>query len=349
MKNDFSKKIQNRYVKIFIAVLVFFALIIGFRMFGNSKRYMSNVYYSKLASDEFENDDYGVLDTYNAYVDFVNTYHIENKLTDKNFDEKSFIYYVFEMDTCAEKIEGVKDVSVENETAYVVFDVNTFCDNCDVSKYVYFIPVSKDEIVDKVYTSFRTSNSKECDIEKTTLEKPILYLYPTSDMNVRVRLEKADLLLTTYPKYNDGWNMFVKTNGDMYDDNNNYYYALYWDEKNIHNVSFDEGFYVTKDNAISFLEDKLSIIGLSDRERNEFIMYWLPRLENNGKSLVYFELTEEREKNNRLLISPQPDSILRVMMHVKRVNKKISIKEQTLKRFERNGFVAVEWGGTIYS
>ena len=66
----------------------------------NSKRYMSNVYYSKLASDEFENDDYGVLDTYNAYVDFVNTYHIENKLTDKNFDEKSFIYYVFESCQC---------------------------------------------------------------------------------------------------------------------------------------------------------------------------------------------------------------------------------------------------------
>ena len=47
------------------------------------------------------------------------------------------------------------------------------------------------------------------------------------------------------------------------------------------------------------------------------------------------------------MINPKPDSILRVIMHIKKVNHKVDIKEQELKSFNRNGFVAVEWGGSI--
>ena len=96
------------------------------------------------------------------------------------------------------------------------------------------------------------------------------------------------------------------------------------------------------------LEEKLSIIGLNAKERNEFIMYWLPVLEKNKKSLVYFELTKERDSYNKLIIRPKPDSLLRVAMHVKKVNKKTSIKEEVLPKFDRKGFTAVEWGGVIY-
>ena len=77
-------------------------------------------------------------------------------------------------------------------------------------------------------------------------------------------------------------------------------------------------------------------------------MYWLPILEKNGKNLVYFELTESREKYNKLVIDPKPDSLLRVAIHVKKVNKKTNIKEQKLSTFERKGFTAVEWGGVVH-
>ena len=78
------------------------------------------------------------------------------------------------------------------------------------------------------------------------------------------------------------------------------------------------------------------------------MMYWLPILEKNEKSLVYFELTESRESYNKLIINPKPDSMLRVAIHVKKVDTKVSIKEQKLPRFERKGFTAVEWGGVIH-
>lgn len=178
--------------------------------------------------------------------------------------------------------------------------------------------------------------------------KPVLYLYPTKETRVNVKFEKPYLLTTTYPKYINTWNVTVKPNGDMYDNDGKYYYALYWDEKRYNEVDFKEGFYVEGKDAITFLEEKLTYIGLSDKERNEFIMYWLPIMESNGKNLVYFELTNEREAGNKLIIEPKPDSLLRVSIHIKKVNKRVNIVEQKLETFKRVGFTAVEWGGMTY-
>ena len=180
------------------------------------------------------------------------------------------------------------------------------------------------------------------------IAKPILYLYPEKTTKVTVTFDHPEYLETTYPKYKDKWEVTAKSNGDLKDKNNKEYYALYWDEKKVHMTDFSTGFYVDKDNAIDFLESKLKYIGLNDKERNEFIMYWLPILEKNGKSLVYFELTEERESYNKINIEPKPDSLLRLVIHIKKVDKKVSIPKQKLVKFERYGFTAVEWGGTTY-
>ena len=179
--------------------------------------------------------------------------------------------------------------------------------------------------------------------------KPVLYLYPTKDnTKISVSFAKPELLTTTYPKYKNSWEVTANKNGDLKDKDNKYYYGLYWEENGSINVKFNEGFYVTKDNAIEFLEEKLTTIGLNDREKNEFIMYWLPILEKNEKNLVYFELTKSREAYNKLNINPKPDSLLRVAIHIKKVDKKINIKAQKLTTFERKGFTAVEWGGFNY-
>ncbi len=178
--------------------------------------------------------------------------------------------------------------------------------------------------------------------------KPVLYLYPKEDTNVTVTFKNKENITVSYPKFNDNWNVLAKPNGDLYDENGKYYYGLYWEEKLNHYVDFKTGFYVDKENAIEFLEEKLSIIGLNDREKNEFIMYWLPILEKNGKNLVYFELTEERDNYSQLIINPEPDSILRLAIHVKKIDEYHEIEEEILPTFKRDGFTAVEWGGVIY-
>lgn len=198
------------------------------------------------------------------------------------------------------------------------------------------------------YIYSKSNGAEKKSTECAAIAKPILYLYPKKTTNVTVSFEHPEILKTTYPKFKDKWNVKAKSNGDLYDDNGRYYYGLYWDEERIHTVDFSTGFYVDGKNAIEFLEEKLDYIGLNEREANEFITYWLPILENNKKSLVYFELTEERESYNKINIDPKPDTLLRIVIHIKKVDKKTNIKEEYLTHTKRNGFTAVEWGGTTY-
>lgn len=197
-----------------------------------------------------------------------------------------------------------------------------------------------------IYTSFSLYYCVYIYEPVLTKWKPILYLYPENETVVSVNFEHEDRLLTTYPKFKDEWEVVAYPNGDLYSEDK-YYYALYWDEESKGKFDFSTGFYVEGDDAIEFLEEKLTYIGLNDREKNEFIMYWLPILEENEKSLVHFNLTEDREKENKLIIKPTPDSLLRVEVLIKKVKNKVNIKEQKLTTFNRVGFTAVEWGGTI--
>ena len=180
--------------------------------------------------------------------------------------------------------------------------------------------------------------------------KPVLYLYPKKDKTkITVTFKDSDKLTTTYPKFKDKWVVTANKNGDLHDKSGKYYYGLYWEEKGHTKVDFTKGYYVTKDNAITFLEDKLKYIGLTDRERNEFIMYWLPILEKNKKSIVYFEQTKERQSFNKLNIEPKPDTLIRIAIHVKKVDKKPkNLGKQKLEHIERRGFTAVEWGGVVH-
>ena len=192
--------------------------------------------------------------------------------------------------------------------------------------------------------------TKETGVIKTNgvggYAKPVMYFYPTKKTTINVTFARPEVLTTTYPKYENNWTFTAYPNGDLYDKNNKYYYGMYWEELGSTKIDFSEGFYVTKDNAIEFLEETTKKIGFTRREANEFIMYWLKILENNEKSLVYCELTESRNNYNNVIITPTPDSILRVAIHVKKVDGYVKIKEQQLPTFERVGFTVVEWGGT---
>ena len=214
------------------------------------------------------------------------------------------------------------------------------------------IPNENSDINTRIFKKYSYNfNTKELTVSEEypqRADKPILYLYPKKETKVNVTLRNNNNILTSYPKYKNGWEVTAYPSGELKDAFGKSYYALYWDEKYAYKTDFKEGFYVSDKNAIEFLEERLKLIGLNYKEANEFIMYWLPVLENNKHSLVYFELTEERQKNNELIIHPKPDSLLRVLMHIKKVDQKKTIQPQKIYSFIRKGFTAVEWGGVIY-
>lgn len=185
-------------------------------------------------------------------------------------------------------------------------------------------------------------------LSNSVVYKPIIYLYPKEDSQLSVNLGYKDKITVSYPKYISGWNVLAKPNGDLIDLNTgNNLYSLYYESDAVYNFKVEkDGFIVKGEDIATFLEDKLSILGLSDREKEEFIIYWLPILQKNKYNYIRFATQEEINYNMPLQIGPAPDTLIRVLMTYKGLNKPIKVEEQKLEAPTRNGFVAVEWGGT---
>jgi len=186
-------------------------------------------------------------------------------------------------------------------------------------------------------------------IVQDSMVKPIIYIYPEEETLVNVKLGKPEKITCDYPEYEkDGWEVKAKPNGDLkYLKTGRNLYALYYESDSTVNAKIEkDGFIVKGEDASRFLEEKLEILGLNEREAEEFIVYWLPILEENKYNYIRFETEEEINVNMPLEITPEPDSIIRVMMTYKGLDRPIDVEEQKLTTPERKGFTVVEWGGT---
>lgn len=201
-------------------------------------------------------------------------------------------------------------------------------------------------------TDNRITYEKE-NIEKPNPEtaKPVIYLYPEQETKVNVQLDFNGTLTSTYPTLPpEGWSVTAQPGGTLTDEEGRSYRYLFWE--GVANVDWkqDSGFLVKAEDAHEFLEESLTQLGLNELEQNDFITYWLPKLEKNGESFVTFAAKQYTD-NAVLTVTPQPDSVLRVQMLISKVDDSNraafqKLLEQELPRFEREGFVLVEWGGT---
>ena len=185
------------------------------------------------------------------------------------------------------------------------------------------------------------------------LRKPVIYLYPQKEMDISLQLNiNLDNKLTTiYPKFNGEnktWNVHAKPNGDIQLENKIYPY-LFWEAQSYaNNLEMNEGFIVNDTNAEEFLENKLKILGLNDKESTDFITYWLPVLIKNKLSLCSFQ-TEKFFNDFKLNINPKPDTLIRIFLSIKKINSLIKIKEQKLEKNERKGYTVIEWEELIFA
>ena len=201
-------------------------------------------------------------------------------------------------------------------------------------------------------TDNRITYEKE-NIEKPNPEtaKPVSYLYAEHETTIIVQLRFNGTLTSTYPTLpSEGWTVTAQPDGTLTDEEGRSYRYLFWEGVADVDWKQDSGFLVKAEDAREFLEQSLTQLGLNELEQNDFITYWLPKLEKNGESFVTFA-AEQYTDNAILTVTPQPDSVLRVQMLISKVDDSNraafqKLPEQELPRFEREGFVLVEWGGT---
>ncbi len=175
--------------------------------------------------------------------------------------------------------------------------------------------------------------------------KPVIYLYPEEKTEVAVKLDYDGELTATYPDYRNGWQVMAMPDGTLYDrfDGREYSY-LFWEGTCPGAYDLSKGFVVKGEDTKDFLQEKLAFLGLTPREYNEFIVYWMPLMQDHPYNLISFQ-REAYTDLARLDISSAPDSILRVFMAYQPLDEPIEMEPQQLEPFIRTGFTVVEWGG----
>ena len=196
-----------------------------------------------------------------------------------------------------------------------------------------------------IFVVFAILEQAPGDPAKVILGKPVIYLYPEEATEVSVKLDVAGEMLCTYPAYADGWQVTAHPDGTLTDWGGKTYTCLFWEAEGESTFDLSEGFCIPGKETAAFLEESLTALGLNARERNEFIIYWLPQMENNPYNLISFQQAAYSDLA-KLEITPTPDSLLRVFMAWQPLKQAVDIEPQELVPFDREGFTVVEWGGT---
>jgi len=180
--------------------------------------------------------------------------------------------------------------------------------------------------------------------------KPVIYLYPTKESKVKVELKFKGNLTVTYPEYSsalNGWEVVAQKDGSLKNlaDNSEHQY-LFWEGAPATPYAFNmqEGFCVKGSETLKFLQTTLPKLGLSPKEYNDMIVFWLPRMVNNPYNLIHFA-AEDYTASAPLKVSPTPDQVIRIFMAWQPSNTFVNTTEQAIATPKRSGFTVVEWGG----
>ena len=184
------------------------------------------------------------------------------------------------------------------------------------------------------------------------LAKPVIYLYPTKKTYVNVSIETSGEIVVSDPLYpKNGWqDVLAYPDGTLIYHGKQYSELFY--ESNATNVAKPkQGIYILKSNLNTELSRIIILLGLRETEKQEFLDYWLPRLDNLNSKYILFSVLEksEKERVDKVNISPKPDTFIAFIAYFKAVDTPNPIQPLILPKNppQRVGFTAVEWGGTI--
>jgi hypothetical protein len=179
--------------------------------------------------------------------------------------------------------------------------------------------------------------------------KPVIYLYPEKEERVHVEVAPIGGLLTTDPAYGDGWNVDASPSGSLHDLNSGKIYPyLFWEGgKDGVVVTPKQGFVVSRGEVASMLEEKLSAYGLNRKERADFLEFWVPKLSHAPYYFITFISRSEIDRVSPMKITPAPQTVIRLLMDYKPLEKPITVSSLDIVPTRRVGFTVVEWGGII--
>lgn len=194
----------------------------------------------------------------------------------------------------------------------------------------------------RVYKNAKFRSAAECG-------KPVIYLYPEKEADVKVQVEPNGGFSKTEPLYDDGW--FVRATPESslfnFQDGKTYPY-LFWEGKAYNYSSPDKGFVLSKGEVAILMPKILGRLGLNDKETKDFLEFWQPRLEAKPYVFVTFLPQRDFDKIAPLTVFPRPDKVIRVFMDYHPLENFVEVEPLRLGLPPaRSGFTVVEWGGRL--
>ncbi len=177
--------------------------------------------------------------------------------------------------------------------------------------------------------------------------KPVIYLYPQKETKINVQVgAKISQSEPLYPQ--GGWNVLAKPNGELIYQNQSYPY-LFWEGLGIGDYPNyrNKGFVVSQKDLINTVYKHLSQLGLNQKESNDFMEFWQPKLPKTPYvRLTWFD-TADMDKLAPLGVNPKPDTKIRIFLEFEGLEKPVNLIPQTLSAPKRTGFTLIEWGGLL--
>ena len=212
--------------------------------------------------------------------------------------------------------------------------------------------------------------------ETAFMQKPAIYLYPKETTKIEVKLDKSIKHKNVIPNYKGKWLVEADSTGAIRDLQPKYtncnklpykkfgfeyskqacevnkYPYIYWDGKQLFKPipKKNVGFIVKKKNIESFLLDAATKLQLNNTEKYDFVRYWTKKMQDKKWKYyrVYFLQNAEVDSYLPLTINPNPETVNRIEIIVRKAKKNEKITPQNIIPVERNGYTMVEWGGAIF-
>lgn len=178
--------------------------------------------------------------------------------------------------------------------------------------------------------------------------KPVIYLYPPETTNVDVTLQPQGGFTYTEPTYNTGWHVIAHPDGQLTElSSGKTYPYLFWEGRGGIYTEPTRGFVVAQADVHAFLVSTLAKLGLNEKETSDFIEFWEPKMQGSPYYQVAFMGNRTMDEIAPLTVTPPPDSVIRILMDFKPLQKPVTIQPQIIHTPKRIGFTVVEWGGVL--
>lgn len=177
--------------------------------------------------------------------------------------------------------------------------------------------------------------------------KPAIYLYPQKQEAIHVQISSKEPIRYSLPLYPaNGWDVIGNPTGDVVYNKTRYDY-LYYETFLPDSVlpKEDTGYVVAYNDLAKEFDDMLPKLGLNKKESQEFSTYWIKALPYAKYYKIAIIPQSFLDSQVPLLISPRPDSVLRISVAFQPLDSSVSITKPNFSNFTRKGFTVVEWAG----